>query len=418
MLKDWTINPISIKRVSINRAVLSTLAITAITVPLFSMTAQGAGLQLMPGSANFGTAGAGHAAIGLGAGSAWANPATMTLVEGHQIALGVIAAKTDIQFEADDQNAISGGNAGSDLLIPSFAYSGSISDKLRFGFSFVVPYGNSLDYDEEWAGSNVATEVSLETLQAMPSLAYRINEQFSVGFGITTNHTSAEQELKMKVGPIKKDVALKADNIDYGWTLGGLYELNAAHRFGFVYRSQVDSDLSGTGSVGSNDYDTNLNWENPASIVISGYHQVSEDVAFLWDIGRTFYSEFEETAVVLDGFPTEVELERNWSDVNRYAVGAHYQLNHDVILPAGYAFEESTVETIDRSADLPLDDIQRFTIGAIYSVSQYMDLVLGLEYADLGSPEIEDSGDPLFASPEGEYDNSAIAGSLSINYKF
>jgi len=169
------------------------------------------------------------------------------------------------------------------------------------------------------------------------------------------------------------------------------------HQIAFVYRSQVDSDLSGTGSVGRNDYDTNLNWENPASIVLSGYHQISEDVALLWDIGRTFYSEFEETTVVLDGFPIEAELERHWKDVNRYAVGAHYQLNHDVILPAGYAFEESTVETIDRSADLPLDDIQRFTIGAIYSVSQYMDLVLGLEYADLGSPEIEDSGDPLFA---------------------
>jgi len=74
MLIKWTINPVSIKRVSINKAVLSIIAVAAITAPIFSMTAQGAGLQLMPGSANFGTAGAGHAAIGLGAGSAWANP--------------------------------------------------------------------------------------------------------------------------------------------------------------------------------------------------------------------------------------------------------------------------------------------------------------------------------------------------------
>ena len=128
------------------KATASALALAVITGSL-SMTAQAAGLQLMPGSPNFGTAGAGHAAIGLGAGSAWANPATMVLVEGQQIGVGIIAAETDVQFEADDADAESGGNAGGEIFIPSFAYVNSISDKLSLGFSFVVPYGNSLDYD-------------------------------------------------------------------------------------------------------------------------------------------------------------------------------------------------------------------------------------------------------------------------------
>ena len=401
----------------LNRLTVSIIAIAAITAPLLAMNAKGAGLQLMPGSSNFGTAGAGHAAIGLGAGSAWANPATMTLVEGQQIALGVIAAKTDIQFEANDPEVESGGDSGGEIYIPSFSYLASIHDKMRFGFSVVVPYGNSLDYDNDWEGSNVATEVSLETIQAMPSFAYRINNQFSVGFGVTANHTSVEQALQMSVLRNTMDVTLEADSIDYGWTLGGLYELNVAHRISFVYRSQVDSDLTGTGSVGASDYDANLNWENPASVVISGYHQVSDDITLLWDLGRTFYSAFEETKVELEGFPTEIVLERNWKDANRYAIGTHYQLNDNVILQAGYSYEESTVETVDRSIDLPLDNIQRFTVGAIYKVSPNTDLSLGLEYADLGSPNIEDNGDPLFASPEGEYDNSAMAGSLSINYK-
>jgi len=405
------------KNIILNRLTVSIIAIAAITAPLLAMNAKGAGLQLMPGSSNFGTAGAGHAAIGLGAGSAWANPATMTLVEGQQIALGVIAAKTDIQFEANDPDVESGGDSGGEIYIPSFAYLASIHDKMRFGFSVVVPYGNSLDYDNDWEGSNVATEVSLETIQAMPSFAYRINNQFSVGFGVTANHTSVEQALQMSVLRNTMGVTLEANSIDYGWTLGGLYELNAAHRFGFVYRSQVDSDLTGTGSVGTSDYDANLNWENPASVVISGYHQVSDDITLLWDLGRTFYSAFEETKVELEGFPTEIDLERNWKDANRYAIGTHYQLNDNVILQAGYSYEESTVETADRSIDLPLDNIQRFTVGAIYKVSPNIDLSLGLEYADLGSPNIEDNGDPLFASPEGEYDNSAMAGSLSINYK-
>jgi len=75
------------------------LTLIAFSTPFISMTAQGAGLQLMPGSSNFGTAGAGHAAAGFGAGSAWANPATMVLVEDQQIGFGIIAAETRCQLQ-------------------------------------------------------------------------------------------------------------------------------------------------------------------------------------------------------------------------------------------------------------------------------------------------------------------------------
>ncbi len=400
-------------------------AAAALTLPFIALPAHSAGLQLMPGSPNFGTAGAGHAAIGLGAGSAWANPATMVLVKGQQVGFGVIVAQTDIEFTADDPQANSGGNAGGDIVIPSFSYVNSLNDQLSIGFSFVVPFGNSLDYDDDWAGENVAGSVSLETLQAMPSMAYRINDQFSVGFGITANQTRVEQTLTMAMGPMDADVALKADSLDYGWTIGGLYELNAKHRVGFVYRSQVDSDLTGTGTLSNlpdgtgmnGSYDTQLSWINPASIVVSGFHQVSPKVSFLWDIGRTFYAAFDETQVHVEGL-MDLNLERNWKDANRFAVGTHYQLNPQITLQAGYSFDESTVDTHNRNVDIPIDDIQRYTVGALYSVTRSTELAFGIEYADLGTPSTTSESEDAFSSPDGEYNNSAVATSLSINHRF
>mgnify|MGYP000246906985 CR=1 FL=1 len=417
---------------------LNTLALAILATPLLSMSAQGAGLQLMPGSPNFGTAGAGHTAIGMGAGSAWANPATMVLVEGQQVGFGVIMAQTDIEFEADDSTVDSGGNAGGDIIIPSFAYVNSINEQLSVGFSFVVPFGNSLDYNEGWEGENVANSVSLETLQAMPSIAYRINDQFSVGFGMTANHTSVEQGLKMNMSlegvpfPVNTDVALEADSLDYGWTLGGLFEMDGQNRIGFVYRSEVNSDLTGTGTLSNSNiasldgsYDTELSWVNPASIVISGVHQLNDDVSVMWDLGRTFYSAFNETQVLVKGLlpgdpPSDLPLtlERNWKDANRYAVGTHYQLNNKVILQAGYAFEESTVDDADRNVDIPLDEIQRYTVGALYTVTTDTELAFGLEYADLGTPSTESEDNNDFSAPSGEFDNSAVAASFSVNYRF
>ncbi len=393
--------------------------LTAISVPLLSMDVHSVGLQLMPGSPNFGSAGAGHAALGMGAGSAWANPATMVLVKEQQIGVGLIAASTDLQFEAEDATDTSGGNAGDNIYIPSFAYVNTINDDISFGFSVVVPFGNSIDYDEDWTGSNVATSAHLQTVQAMPAMSYRINEQLSVGFGITANQTDVEQNLSMSLGPMTTDASIEASDLAYGWTSGVLYELSSSHRFGAVYRSQVDFDLSGDAELGTSTGTASMNWENPASFVISGFHQVSDRTNLLWDIGRTFYSAFEQTDVALTGLPLEsLELHRNWVDANRYAVGAHYQLNETVTLQAGYAFDESPVETEDRSADMPLDDIQRMTVGVNYKLNLQTHFAFGIEYADLGTPELTESDDPLFSSPKGQYDNSATAASFSINYQF
>lgn len=390
-----------------------------LSAPLLAINAHSVGLQLMPGSANFGSAGAGHAAIGMGAGSSWANPATMVLVKEQQIGVGLIAASTDLQFQADDDNAISGGNAGDELFIPSFAYVNTINDDVSFGFSVVVPFGNAIDYDDDWAGSNVATSAHLQTVQAMPALSYRINEQLSVGFGVTANQTNVQQDLSMSLGPMTMNASIEASDLAYGWTSGVLYELSNTHRIGAVYRSQVDFDLTGNAELGTSTGTATMNWENPASFVISGFHQVSERTSLLWDIGRTFYSVFEQTHVALTNLPLDtLELHRNWIDANRYAVGAHYQLNDAVTLQAGYAFDESPVDTLDRSADMPLDDIQRMTLGMNYKLSLNTHLAFGIEYADLGTPDLTKSDDPLFSSPEGEYDNHATAASFSINYQF
>jgi len=391
-----------------------------LAAPLFAASSYGVGLQLMPGSPNFGSAGAGHAALGLGAGSAWANPATMVLVEDQQVGFGLIAAQTDLQFDTDSETDHSGGNAGGEIFIPSFAYTNKISDSLSAGFAFVVPFGNSIEYDQDWVGSNVATSASMETLQAMPSLAYRINEKISLGFGLTVNETNIEQELTMQMNPRLPalDVALEADSIDYGWTLGGLYELNENNRFGFVYRSAIESDLEGSGTLGGTAYDTKLNWENPASLVVSGVHQVAEHTTLLWDIGRTYYSKFESTDVHVEGL-MDLTLHRNWQDANRYAIGTHYQVSPNVVLQAGYSLDESPVETENRNADMPLDDIQRFTLGSLYQVNTNTQLSLGLEYADLGQPTLSgEDDDGLFKAPNGQYDNSAVATSFSVNYQF
>lgn len=409
------------------------LPVTILLSSLAMNSVQAAGLQLMPGSPNFATAGAGHAALGEGAGSAWANPASMSLLEGNHLAVGIIAAKTDIQFDATDSTLDSGDNAGGSVFLPSFSYAHSLTDDVKLGFSLVVPYGSDIAYDSDWAGKNVVTKTGMHTLQAMPSLSFRFNDQLSLGGGITINHTQVYQDLSptLTLGRVSQeaDLSLEAESVDYGWTLGGLYEFNARHRVGIVYRSGIEADLEGdaeivtTGLIDLDEtLDAELNWENASNIVISGYHEVNNEWAMMWDIGRTFYSEFEQTDIVATGLgeaPITLEVERNWQDANRYALGTHYKLNDKLTLQAGFSYDESVVTDEHRSADLPLDDIKRYTLGSLYQVTEAVQLGFGIEYAQLGSGNIEEPIEgELLDSPQGSYESSAVATSFSMNYQF
>lgn len=387
---------------------------------MFSLAASNVyavGLQVTPGTAAFGTAGAGQAAHAGDAMASWSNPANMTQLEGNQGAVGVVAAETDINFEAEQPKVgpakKDGGDAGGVVHIPSAAYVHSVSDDLKVGVSLMVPYGNSIDYADDWAGANVAKSASMETIQVQPSVAYRVTDSLSLGAGINANYIKAEQELTV----MGQDLGLDADDVAYGWTAGATWDLNQSNRLGLVYRSEVNADLEGDGSLnGTSDY-ASLNWDNPATVMLSGYHQVSDNSAFVWDVGRVFYSSFETTTIYSELLGMELDIDRHWQDANRYAVGWEYALNSDWTLQTGFSLDESPVDDQHRSADMPLDEIKRYTVGALYKASPEVDVAFGLEYADLGTPSVaHESG--LLASPAGEYNNSAVAGAVSMNYKF
>jgi len=255
----------------------------------------------------------------------------------------------------------------------------SLSDDLKVGVSLMVHYGNSIDYADDWAGANVAKSASIETIQVQPSVAYRVTDSLSLGAGINANYIKAEQELTV----MGQDLGLDADDVAYGWTAGATWDLNQSNRLGLVYRSEVNADLEGDDSLnGTSDY-ASLNWDNPATVMLSGYHQVSDNSAFVWDVGRVLYSSFETTTIYSELLGMELDIDRHWQDANRYAVGWEYALNSDWTLKTGFSLDDSPVDDQYRSADMPLDEIKRYTVGALYRATPEVDVAFGLEYADL-----------------------------------
>ena len=166
----------------------------SILVSALQGIALGAALELYE-IGDIGTASAGQAALAEDASTAAKNPAGMTLLDRSQLmsSPGVLLPSTN--FDVAPETHVSplfggtkgggGGNAGVFFPIGSFFYVRKLSERLRFGVAVYSDYGGGVDYGKTWVGRYNLTELSLITGKVNPSLAYDVNDWFSVGAGFS-----------------------------------------------------------------------------------------------------------------------------------------------------------------------------------------------------------------------------------------
>jgi len=191
-------------------------------------------------------------------------------------------------------------------------------------------------------------------------------------------------------------VELQGDDIGAQVVVGLTYEFLPGHRLGLAYNYMEDFKFEGRATIKgqllseepSQKVDDSLTWDMPEQLVLSGSHQLSTDFTFFWDIERVFYGDFESTDLNIDGYP-EVVIDRNFKDANRYAIGGEYAINDQLTLQLGLSLDESPVDDSDRMPDIPVDEIIKTSIGAIYQVNEHLNIQTYFIAEFLGDGEIE-----------------------------
>jgi len=138
------------------------------------------------GTPSMGVAGAGASAVASDASTSFHNAAGMTRIKGNELMGTAGVLKATVKFDPDADTAIpggNGGNAGGLAPIVGGFYVHSLSDKWKLGANLITITGAVLDYDDDWTGRYLNTEVTLLTLTFFPSIAYRVNDWLSLGGG-------------------------------------------------------------------------------------------------------------------------------------------------------------------------------------------------------------------------------------------
>jgi long-chain fatty acid transport protein len=243
----------------VSRENMMRLRLTVAWLALLAGNAQAAGFALIEQNASgLGNAYAGQAAAAEDASTIFFNPAGMTRLGGKQLLAAAHAILPSAKFSDTGSNNAptqtefggNGGDAGTTALVPNVYFTMPLGKGITGGLGISAPFGLVTEYDNTWVGRFHAVKSDLKTININPSLAFKANDAWSVGFGINAQQAKAELSKMANYGALVADseglAIVEGDDWGWGYNLGVLFEPRPDVRVGFSYRSKVDYELEGT----------------------------------------------------------------------------------------------------------------------------------------------------------------------------
>ena len=378
-----------------------------------------------PGS--LGTAGSANPTNNFTADASWTNPAGMTGIKKDH---GLAGAQLIIpQNEFDSSIATGGGgdggNAGLVSVVPSHFLVKTLTDDVKLGFSVVGLMGGGLDYGKDFVGRYGAYRAVLAGVAFSPSLAYQVNEDFSIGAGVSAVYTTYDQDIAV-LQPGNVDGRVSINQVDdWGFTsfYGLTYQLNDQALIGVVYRPEWDAELEGdvnfSNFVGltptANSIDDDCT--NPQVLQVGLQYRINDKYTLFVDADWEDWSEFSDNQLSFQGGALNpvVSIDRNWKDTYHLGIGVVRQWE-DQIFSMGVGYDSSPVDDDDRTIDLPVDEQLKFSMAYGRSGERF-DYSLGATLIYLGDGKVDQTAQGVRFKGEFETNYALFVGG-TLRYEF
>ena len=365
------------------------------------------------------------------------NPAAMTFLENdYDISGGItlIDSVTKYQNQTANISAETDNPIGTPI---SFYLSQRVDEEFSYGVGVYTPYGNIIEWQKDWAGSHLVNDIALAAIYIQPTIAYKINDEYSVGFGPTLVSGSVEFNRNLSTSLVdgsgnRSNVTLKASNVmGLGFNLGFFAKPTEELSVGISYRSKVVLEARGESanfenipvSLQTTYFDTtfNANLVLPAELTVGVSYDLNSDIVLALDINRTFWSAYENLDVQFNSPAGTSYNPRNYNDANILRLGAQYKMDEELTLRAGIYFDNSPIGDGYYTPETARADSTGYTAGATYKVSEKMELdfsFLLLVFDDFnGSYDYYDQSGTII-SFGGDYASAVTTIGFGLNYKY
>jgi len=437
-------------------------------------------LQENSGS-GLGNAYAGGAAAAEDAATIWPNVAGMSRISTNQIAAAINLIHFEAKFHNNGSLPAlnqplgnEGGDAGKWNVVPNLYAVFPINRQWTFGIGVNAPFGLVTEYDDGWIGRYQAIKSDVKTLNVNPAVSFRITDNIAVGVGANyqqikatfSNNVNYSAGLAQAAGAAAQGglippaliptivgatpgldafASVNGDDYAWGWNAGILIDFDKNTRFGAHYRSGFKYNISGNVNFTTPALPTlpptlapvvaglanavnaqlanggvTADIELPSFTNVSVFHRLNDRWDIMGDIQYTHWSTISALTFVRTTGTVLSSTPENFRNAWRYSGGVNYHYDNQWMFRAGYAYDQTPVNTTDMTPRLPDGNRNWATVGAQYKWMQNIAIDVGFAYIWVKDPEINQNAGNTAANGllKGNYTSNVQILSAQLTYSF
>ncbi|NEV92782.1 transporter [Psychroflexus sp. YR1-1] len=382
----------------------------------------------------------GHAGVGVvnSAETAFFNPSGLVYLEDRlTVSAGVTGVFSDVKWQntSTGQFAETQQDPGTPFYVHA-AY--KVNEWLSLGLSVSTPFGSSVEWGKNWAGSHLVNDIELAAIYIQPLVSVKLSEHFSIGGGpifVTGNvnfNRNANRTLTDEEGD-RSNITIDDSGVtNTGWSASFMFTPVEELRIGFNYRSEILLNSEGGEATFSDFPNSTLTPQNgttaftatlpmPAELTLGFAYEMNEKWLFAFDYQRVYWEVYNSLDIDFANpdIPASINP-RNYKNVSSYRFGAQFLATDNLKLRAGYYFDESPVRAQYFAPETPRNDANGYTAGLSLQVSEKF--VIDASFLYLRFKEIDASYDFYTENGQnvpfaGTYKSSAFLPGIGVTYK-
>jgi long-chain fatty acid transport protein len=368
-------------------------------------------------------------ALPIDAASVFFNPGSIAFLKESSINCGVTPTFANTLFE--DANTTSIGRTNSPMGTPFSAYAvyrKNAESKIFYGLGIYTPFGSTIQYEEAWTGRFALTKLQLKSIYFQPTLSYKLNDKIGIGGGFvyTIGNVNLQKDIPVQdtegnYGHVELDGKARG----FGYNLGLFVQASEKLNIGLSYRSQVNMEVAeGTATFTvpsslstnfpSGTFSSALPLPQVATLGVA--YKLKEkwvlalDINFVgWKAYDTLAFDYaQNTASLLD-----TKSARNYKNILAFRLGTNYSLTEKLDLRLGVAYGFTPVQEGYVTPETPDANRFNYTAGLGYKIGEHFELDASLFFTHVKRTDTN-----LETNLSGTFTTNVISPGLAISYKF
>jgi len=364
--------------------------------------------------------GTGMAASADSAQTASSNPAGISRFPRRAVDADVLWLTSESEWESEfsGTGTRSNSNNSSDTVVPRFAIIQPINDRFSTSFTFL---GTGFSDDlGDWPGRYFIESYDSVFISAFPSLAYRVDDRWSVAASAAVTYSSFEQRRAVRniFDPGFGDgrSKLEADSVEVGFGLSMLYQSSERTRWGLTYRSEINpsrdaaNDLSGLGPnteramqrLGLLDADLTIGSTSPESMLAGVYHEFADSAAVTADVAWINFSDFRLSEFYFNG-QSFARSNPRYNDIYALSTSYSWPVSRGWMLGVGGLVTNQMIDDDERTMTLRLDALWSLGLAAEWRWTDSRSVKVSVSYVGMDDAPVSTPSIPGFGSLEGKF---------------